>query len=358
MIRTYTSVSACAVLTFLVVLFVGGHIFLSHAGAGLRVSQPKQSPPSEVALEERLLQMHMVIPAFSRDQLLRTFAKRLRPAMEEYRNITAHNMTRIGTFRLIVTRYGVREKQNSRLLRQELSVLSGLTMKQVVFVSLKNSTSTFNRAHSVNLLLRAACHEENCIVSRIDVDMQIKASFFINSQNEVVSGETIYFPIVWSSYHPKSPELVQWHWDIQTVSNNLPRQTMDDYSEHKGHWRDYGTGMWAIGGPDAKIMRLNEVFKGWGGEDTDFYHRVKQQRKVIRMREKGLIHVWHPKMCTRGVTVFTDQQVDECNYSRKGEIGSELGRELMVKWNTQHIDDEDSGATHKNDTRIHAVWRA
>ena len=78
---------------------------------------------------------------------------------------------------------------------------------------------------------------------------------------------------------------------------------------------------------------------GWGGEDGDFYDRVKEQRKIIRYREPGLVHTWHPKMCTPGVTVFTETQINECNWSRDGEKGSDLARKLVDKWFTQHQPD-------------------
>ena len=59
---------------------------------------------------------------------------------------------------------------------------------------------------------------------------------------------------------------------------------------------------------------------------------------MIRNRETGLVHLWHPKQCTKGVTVFTDIQVEECHGSRYGEQGSELGRALLEKWLIQHPD--------------------
>jgi len=82
------------------------------------------------------------------------------------------------------------------------------------------------------------------------------------------------------------------------------------------------------------IKQINN--KGWGGEDGDFYDRVKEKRKIVRYREKGLIHLWHPKSCLPNVTVFTDRQLQACKASRQGEAGSELGRKMLEKWFVQH----------------------
>ena len=76
--------------------------------------------------------------------------------------------------------------------------------------------------------------------------------------------------------------------------------------------------------------------KGWGGEDGDFYERVQAQRTIVREREPGLIHLYHKKGCLKGKDVFTDQQINECNWSRDGEEGSELGKRLLKKYKVQH----------------------
>lgn len=83
--------------------------------------------------------------------------------------------------------------------------------------------------------------------------------------------------------------------------------------------------MYVISGADAKYLSMDETFVGWGGEvssngsidpkeakilsqppvsfppkDNDFYSRVGDTLNIIRLHEKGLTHVWHPKDCELG----------------------------------------------------------
>jgi hypothetical protein len=41
-------------------------------------------------------------------------------------------------------------------------------------------------------------------------------------------------------------------------------------------------------------------------------------------------------MCTPGVTVFTETQINECNWTRDGEKGTLLVQGLVDKWITQN----------------------
>lgn len=44
---------------------------------------------------------------------------------------------------------------------------------------------------------------------------------------------------------------------------------------HRLSWvgEDFGYGMYAINGLTAKSFLMDESFKGWGGEDSEFYNR-------------------------------------------------------------------------------------
>ena len=218
-------------------------------------------PPLRRRLQEqKLLQFDILVPLSNRDDNLRQFAARLKPSLQAYKELTAHNTTRIDKFRLMTTRYSPEEKQSAEAFQRELSGISGLPLDQIVLVK---PSSAFSRAHAVNMMLAwGACHAAECIVARMDVDMDVQPEFFLHAETSVRAGEAVYFPIVWSAYHPQSVELVQWHLDRQQYAKNEPRIVVGPYSEHRGHWRDYGTGMWAMAGPDAKIFRFNDEFQG------------------------------------------------------------------------------------------------
>jgi Chondroitin N-acetylgalactosaminyltransferase len=229
--------------------------------SSLRVQSTQHRRLLQAQPNNAIHQFDIMVPVFERDDNLREFATRLKPSLEEYTRLTAQNLTRITTFRLLTTRYE-QEKESSTQLQQELSQLTGLPLDQIVMVPAPDGVS-FSRSHAVNLMLDVACKEPYCLVSRMDVDMLVKPSFFLNSERDVISGQTVYFPIVWSAYHPKSPDLAQFLLDVQALREKTRKRVeMPPHSEHRGHWRKWGTGMWTIGGPDAQTFRFNEEFKG------------------------------------------------------------------------------------------------
>ena len=70
-------------------------------------------------------------------------------------------------------------------------------------------------------------------------------------------------------------------------------------STHGGKWRKWGAGNYAVSGTDAKLIKLDENFKGWGGEDTDFLSRAGKQLHVVRANDPHIVHRWHKKDCSQ-----------------------------------------------------------
>ena len=70
-------------------------------------------------------------------------------------------------------------------------------------------------------------------------------------------------------------------------------------STQGGKWRVWGSGNYALSGKDAKLLKLNEDFKGWGGEDVAFLALAGETLNVIRARDPYIVHRWHPKDCTK-----------------------------------------------------------
>jgi hypothetical protein len=65
-----------------------------------------------------------------------------------------------------------------------------------------------------------------------------------------------------------------------------------------------------------------------GGEDTDFFTRVRKKLNVVRLHETGLTHVWHPKHCNLGGFVKS-KYFRDCVASMSHFEGSQLGMYLM-----------------------------
>ena len=180
---------------------------------------------------------------------------------------------------------------------------------------------TVNRAKAVNALLRSACHEPDCIVAIVDVDMRIDPSFIYHSMAFVYPSVTAYVPIDYTQNNPKSIKLVQDLTNRDVMMWHLHRWHNVDY---QGHWRWYAYGQIAISGPDAAAYRMQEDFVGWGGEDIAYYRLLASHLNIVRMREPGLFHRWHVKKCEIGSFVLKSQY-PACQSSVDRVEGSVLG---------------------------------
>jgi len=142
-----------------------------------------------------------------------------------------------------------------------------------------------------------------------------------NAMSLLYPAATAYFPIVYSEFNPQTVNLankaLQRHEILRKAST---WQNVD----HKGIFRSFGYGMWAMTGSDAAGFRLSEEFQGWGGEDEAFYALIADHLNVIRMNEPGLLHKWHPKSCQVGSFV-TEKRLLACQNSRDKVEGSVFG---------------------------------
>jgi hypothetical protein len=222
------------------------------------------------------------IPVSAQDEKLDEFVKFLGSSIREFRKRTHNAKVNI---RLLITRYA--GDVATEEFRQILAKAASLDKASVIFVSA--TYSKFNRATAINSLHRRACHSKDCVLGIVDVDIQVGPGFIANALS-YVAPQKVYFPIVWSEFNPENIKRVE------TLMGPLGK-----YNEHRGLWRFFGFGMYAISGADASSMLMNTTFVGWGGEDNDFHSRVKGQNwTIVREEEPDLVHVWHPKYCKVG----------------------------------------------------------
>ena len=288
------------------------------------------------------LQLDIMVPVYNRDDKLLDFGQQLGEAIRKYQKQVQKDSSSIGSyiadFRLLITRYSDIEKQNSDQIRQQLSEKTSIPKQSII--TIKAPEGTFERAAAVNLLQKNACSLATCLVARVDVDMEVRPVFFENSVEVVYNKRNAYFPIVWSEHYPLSAQLVEAHLQKNTSNYSFK---LPEFSEHRGYWRIFGTGMYVLSGPHAKRFNLDTKFRGWGGEDGNFYQMVGSaltQYRVTRTEEPGLIHKWHPKFCRMGVDVFSEEQWKDCQGARLGQMGSDLGFQLTVKHLEENMPEE------------------
>jgi hypothetical protein len=224
-------------------------------------------------------------------------------------------------FRLLVSQHTSDKSLYDENFQLELvNAAKGIDVKLVLC-----NASNFHRAGTSNSLLREACQEKDCIVTLMDVDMEVRSSFIFNSLTFVHPQAAAYFPIVFSGFNPEAVRLVD-----HLVGHDEPfRRAITMHKEqYRGLWRNFGFGMWAMSGFDAIGFRLNDKFKGWGGEDVDFYKSCIRRLNIIRLRESGLVHIWHHKECKIGSFV-EDKMYRNCITSAEIMDGTVIGSYLL-----------------------------
>lgn len=171
-----------------------------------------------------------------------------------------------------------------------------------------SSVLKFSRSSNINQMHKLVRHGARFLV--VDVDMSLTASVLQNTLRYVKPG-TVYFPIVWSKYSPRFVARVQ----REMTTNIFP------YSGWEGAWRIHGFGMFALHQQDLARFPMNESFAGWGGEDNEFYERVKGgfNMSIVREKEPGLVHVWHDKNCSE--IIQNPQKRFSCLGSRATYLG-------------------------------------
>ena len=152
----------------------------------------------------------------------------------------------------------------------------------------------------------------------LDIDMQFSDTLFSNVLKIVKPG-VAYFPIIWNRYSQKS---------IQAVEQTY-HTIVKPFTKNEGVWRKYGYGMFAMHQIDADRFDLSEKFQKWGGEDTEFYERMRKNLNVVRTKETGLVHIWHHKDCGNDAGLVEEQFIS-CIHSKSSYMASKVGMMLLA----------------------------
>ncbi|KAG7345419.1 chondroitin N-acetylgalactosaminyltransferase [Nitzschia inconspicua] len=267
--------------------------------------------------------LEIAVPLAEQDDKLLKFAAGLRASIQEFQS--GLNGLRIA-IRLLVTRFSFdnpspKDADQLEEFRRKLTKAAGLQGigDEVVFVPVNSTNNQFSRSKAINALHQSAHHDDRSVLAVLDVDMSVGSKFLRNALTFPFPQAAAFFPVVWSEFNPESVKLIE---QFHPGSTRLP------FSNHRGQWRQFGFGIYAITGSDACRLSLDESFVGWGGEDVDFFATVRKQLNVIRLRETGLTHVWHEKRCESGGFV-EEKFMRACIGSMSHFEGSPLGMHLM-----------------------------
>jgi hypothetical protein len=182
----------------------------------------------------------------------------------------------------------------------------------------------FLRANSLNAGITSLSNDTLVII--LDVDMIVAANFFYRCAAIVVSGKSVYFPIVFSKYDPEN---------ILLSRSKLSRDhAFDDFFVHPdtGVWRSYGYGIQAAFVSDFRLIGgYDESFQAWGGEDDMLWKRFSESAlHVLRAPDNSIVHRYHPKDCESLVGVVDQDLFLKCLGSKYTTEGTafQLGRRV------------------------------
>lgn len=102
----------------------------------------------------------------------------------------------------------------------------------------------------------------------LDTDMLITDIGIFTHGRELIRNKEVFFPICYSYY---------------------------DHQHIDGWWRTTGFGNLMVGREQLrKVGPWKEKFS-WGGEDDDMFLRLARIAPIIRTKEHGFYHQWHPE---------------------------------------------------------------
>uniref|UniRef100_A0A7S0MVS8 Hexosyltransferase n=1 Tax=Cryptomonas curvata TaxID=233186 RepID=A0A7S0MVS8_9CRYP len=161
----------------------------------------------------------------------------------------------------------------------------------------QDGSSMFSRSRALNTALLACDDDDIALV--LDVDVQVKADFFLNCLAFARQGHSMYFPVMFSRFNPK---IINTFGEVMSYSpkGKTWLKKFDSISADTGLWRDFSLGMVSMSVLDAKkIGMFNSEIQGWGNEDVEFFERAEAAGYMTwRLYEPNEIHIYHPKDCT------------------------------------------------------------
>jgi hypothetical protein len=244
--------------------------------------------PAYVVGPNRLV---MIVPISCRLDTLRSF---LRTSGQQFSTLSGRK-----TKLILAWSYCHEEKDNFTesaimAVAQKFQQSAKLVEVQVLFFQ---DGRLFSRSRALNAAIRA-CNDEDIAVV-LDVDVQVKADFFLNCLAFARKGHSMYFPIMFSRFNPK---VISTYGDVMayTAAGKAWLSKVDTISADTGLWRDFSLGMVSMSVHDAKKIGLFDAqIEGWGNEDVEFFERALTAGYMTwRLYETNEVHVYHAKDCT------------------------------------------------------------
>ena len=223
---------------------------------------------------------------------------------------------------------------------------------------------TFSRG--LGLQIGASHFSSESLLFFCDIDVVFDTSFTRKCRANTVNGSRVYYPILFSQFHPNFDQSWSLKDHLLNPSINFLRlqnssglrriqlnQNHFDMSESRGYWRNYGFGLLCAYKSDFLVSGGFDIsIQGWGMEDVDLVDKFisgrsksnqdeLQEKKsstlhkvdVFRVFDPALVHVFHPSNCD---VSLAENQLRMCRASRASGLSSVLNLARVWKEFQKH----------------------
>ena len=176
----------------------------------------------------------IMVPVCKLNDRLLAFTKSLSDAV---RIVANSPFVRGISFRMIVSRFPGDERLFDDIFIANLKQVAKSSTLQIIFADCNKSE--FHRAEASNCLVERACHDQDCLLTLMDVDVEISAQYIYNALANTYPGTSAYFPMSYHQYNPASVSKVE----------DLLKNDADQFELHHSFWAkvDY-KGTWLPNG--------------------------------------------------------------------------------------------------------------
>ncbi|XP_066273498.1 chondroitin sulfate synthase 1-like isoform X1 [Branchiostoma lanceolatum] len=262
--------------------------------------------------------VHFIIPLVGRLQTLKQF-------LENYERTCLRTKEKV---KLLIVLFKSRHKQQQDQ-SSEIRKLLGTYQDKYPTAHLRILFVAGEFSRGLGLELGASQFTNTSLLFFCDVDLVFQQSLLQRIRAKTIMGQQAYYPIVFSQY---DPSVVHRNSSVSIRNNFL-------LTKDTGYWRFFGFGTASLYAADfIRVGQFDTSIQGWGMEDVDLFDKfVHSDIKTFRVKDPGLVHVFHPQACD---THLEEKQYQMCLGTKAGTYGSAaMLSKLWLERHPQRPDD-------------------
>ena len=291
--------------------------------------------------------VNIIIPLKGRHETFKTFMSHLEKVC-----LQTHD-----SISLLIILFTSEETAGKEEDRKTIDLLNKYALRYPTYdLRLIPINGVFSRG--LGLEIGSSYFSSNDLLFFCDIDVVFDTSFTRKCRANTMNGFTVYYPILFSQFHPDFNSiwsvqdfLSQPYRNVNKLQNISAVRSLQQNKDHfdvkdsNGYWRNYGFGLLCVYKNDfTKSGGFDTSIQGWGMEDVNLVDKFimgpkahapdhdsesKSQIRVFRAFDPSLIHVYHPSSCDVNLA---ENQLRMCKASRASAVSSVL--KLAHAWSS------------------------